>query len=371
VFSAKYALHEEQWKAGLGQAVAIQVFYHPGHHLGHAGNLDRMLASVRASLDYYTRTFGPYPYSYLRLIENPDRGMGVGTEAATIEYGEGFSLLNPGNGPLELDSVFAVIAHGVARGWWGMQVVPADVEGAGLLTISLETYSAMRVVEETLGVEHLRRYLLSLREGFGPPPKRAAPPLLRATDSYAYARRGPFALYALSQYIGKDRVDDALRSLLKQHGSGVPPLPTSLDLYRELQAVTPDSYQSLLRDLFEQNTFWEFETEQATAQQTTAGTWQVTLDVRARKVVVDETGVEAEAPMDDWIEVGVFYDKGEPSLQKHRIGSGKQTITVTVPQQPNSAGLDPRHLLSELGEADKNIKAVKINLPSARSEHRE
>jgi hypothetical protein len=30
---------------------------------------------------------------------------------------------------------------------------------------------------------------------------------------------------------------------------------------------------------------------------TEAGTWQVTLDVRARKVVVDEAGVETELPM--------------------------------------------------------------------------
>ncbi|MEP7337615.1 MAG: ABC transporter permease [Acidobacteriota bacterium] len=364
VFSARYALHEEQWtrpeqgqgEVGAGQAVAIQIFHHPGH----AGNLGRMVASVRASLDHYTRQFGPYPYSYLRLIENPDRGMGVGTEAATIEYGEGFSLLNPGNGPQDLDIVFAVVAHGIARGWWGMQVVPADVEGAGLLGVSLETYSAMRVVEETLGPEHLRRYLLSMREGFDLPRTRAASPLLRATDSFSYARKGPFALYALSQYIGKDRVDDALRSLLQKHGSGVPPLPTSLELYRELQAVTPDSYQSLLRDLFEQNTFWEFETQQATAQQTEAGAWQVTLDVRARKVVVDETGVVTEAPMDDWIEIGVF-DEGEPYLQKHRIGSGKQTIKVTVPQKPARAGIDPRHLLSDLEETDKNVMAVKIN----------
>jgi ABC-2 type transport system permease protein len=361
VFSATYAQHEEQWTrpdqgqgaTGSGQTVAIQTFHHPGH----TANLGRMVASVRASLDHYTRQFGPYPYSYIRLIENPVRGIGVGTEAATVEYGEGFSLLNPGNGPQDLNIVFAVVAHGVARNWWGMQVAPADVEGARLLDVSLETYSAMRVVEETLGPEHLRRYLLSMREGFGPPRQRAAPPLLRATDSFSYSRRGPFALYALSQYIGKDQVDDALRSLLKKHGSGVPPLPTSLDLYRELQAVTPDSYQSLLRDLFEKNTFWELETERATAQRTTAGAWQVTLDVQARKVFVDEVGHETEVPMDDWLEVGVF-DEGARYLQKHRIHSGKQTITVTVSQKPARAGIDPRHLLSDLGEIDKNVKQV-------------
>jgi ABC-2 type transport system permease protein len=362
VFSAAYAMREEQWNPSAfgstthsGPAVAIQIFHHPGH----AGNLGRMVASVRASLDHYSRQFGPYPYSYIRLIENPVRGMGVATEAATIEYGEGFSILNPGNGPQDVDVAFAVVAHGVARGWWGMQVVPADVEGAGLLGVSLETYSAMQVVEEALGPEHLRRYLLSMREGFSPPRTRAAPPLLRATGSFASSRRGPFALYALSRYIGKEQMDQALRRLLEKYGSGAPPLATSLDLYRELQAVTPDSFQYLLRDLFEKNTFWEFETERATAKQTSADAWQVTLDVRARKIVVDEAGVETEVPMDDWTEVGVF-DEGEPYLRKHRIRSGKQTITVTVPQKPARAGIDPWHLLSDLGDTDNNIKSVKF-----------
>jgi ABC-2 type transport system permease protein len=192
VFSAGYAVHEEQWKpSGGGQAVAIQIFHHPGHSAG----LGRMVASVRASLDYYTRQFGPYPYSYLKLIESPALS-GVRTEAATVEYGEGFSLLNPGDSPQDLDLVFAVVSHGVARGWWGMQVAPADVEGAGLLGVTLETYSAMRVVEETLGPEQLRRYLHFMRFETATPRSRAARPLLRATDSFAFSRRGPFALYA-------------------------------------------------------------------------------------------------------------------------------------------------------------------------------
>jgi ABC-2 type transport system permease protein len=163
----------------------------------------------------------------------------------------------------------------------------------------------------------------------------------------------------MREYIGKERIDAALRSLFEKYRSGTPPLPTSMDLYRELQAVTPDSFQYLLQDLFEKNTFWELETERASAQQTEAATWQVTLAVRARKVVVDEAGIETEVPMDDWLEVGVF-DEGEPYLQKHRIHSGKQTITVTVPHKPARAGIDPRHLLSDLGEIDKNVKTIRL-----------
>jgi hypothetical protein len=357
VFSARYVLHEEQWNpsTGSGPAVTIQIFHDPRH----AGNLTRMVRAVRASLGYHTERFGPYPHNYIKLIENPTRGMGVQTEAATVEYGERFSSLNPGDGPQDLDPVFAVVAHGVARGWWGMQVAPADVEGAGLLDVTLETYSAMRVVEETLGPEHLRQYVQFMRFEYETLRSRAARPLLRATDSFAFSRKGPFALYAMREYIGTEQLDAALRSLFEKYRSGTPPLPTSMDLYRELQAKTPGQFQYLLQDLFERNTFWELETERATAQQTRDAIWQVTLDVRARKVVVDEAGIETEVPMDDWLEVGVF-DEGAPYLQRHHIHSGLQTITVTVRQKPARAGIDPRHLLSDLGDRDRNVKDVKI-----------
>jgi aminopeptidase N len=256
-----------------------------------------------------------------------------------------------------LNIVFAVMAHAVSRDWWGMQLAPADVEGAGLLGVSLETYSAMRMVEDTFGREHLRRYRLSMREQFSTE-RRAAPPLLRATDSFAASRKGPFALYAVSRYIGAEQVNEALRRLLGKYRSGKPPLPTSLDLYRELQAVTPDSLQYLLRDLFEKNTFWELAAERATAKQTEAGAWRVTLAVRARKVVVDQAGVETEAPMNDWIEVGVFGE-GKPYVEKYRIRSGKQTIAITVPSKPTRAGIDPDNLLIDL-ESEDNIRDVKV-----------
>ena len=355
-FSAAYAVHEAQW-----HDVAIQTFHHPGH----TANLDRMDRSVRASLDYYTAQFGPYPYRLIRLIEHPGHGRGMHADAMTISSEEGFSLLNPDDGPQGFDLPFFVVAHEVAHQWWGAQLTPARVEGAGLLVESLASYSGYQVVEETYGPGHLRRLLRQLRKTYEIPRTRAAAPLLRANNSFLNYRKGPFALYALSQYIGAERVNDALRRLLQAYGSGTPPLPTSLDLYRELQAATPDSLHSLLHDLFEANTFWDFETLQATAEQAEAGSWQVTLDVRARKEVVDSTGIETPVPMDDWVEVGVFApaqegeELGKPLyVQRHHIRATEQSITVTVPHKPAWAGIDPYHLLID-PKMDDNIAEVK------------
>lgn len=65
------------------------------------------------------------------------------------------------------------------------------------------------------------------------------------------------------------------------------------------------------------------------------------------------------------MEIGVFAPAeegnglGEPIyVQKHRIRSAEQTITVTVPRKPARAGIDPYHLLD--WEMDDNIKEVRV-----------
>lgn len=361
-FSARYAVHEERWApAGGGAPVTIQVYHHPAH----AANLDRMLRGVRASLAYYTRAFGPYPHGpVIRLVENPGRGMGAHAEATTIDYTEGFSRFNPADDPRGLDFPFAIIAHEMAHQW---QVPHAFAEGAPLLSESFAWYAAMGVVDQTYGREHLERLRRFFRQPGPIPPIRQSVPLLRALDPYAAYRKGPFALFAMREYMGEERVNLAFRRVIEPHRTASLPGATSLDLYRELQAVTPDSLRYLPHDLFAANTFWELETERASARQTAAGAWRVTLRIKARKVTVDPAGREAEVPMDEWIPVGVYAPSGKQGpdfgetlyLRSHRIRSGPQTITVTVPRKPSDAGIDPYLVLIDLERFD-NVEEVEI-----------
>ena len=367
-FSARYAVREAQWtphspSSGPGpgrgaKPVTIQVYHHPSHD----ANVARMVESAQASLAYYTRAFGPYPYSHFRVLERPGPGRGMHAEPMTIDYQEGYSLMNPAPGGLDLP--YHIMAHEVAHQWWGLQLSPAPVEGSGLLVESLATYSAMQVVEQTLGYGHLLRYLSQMRQEYEVPRSRAAPPLLRANDAFMLYRKGPFALFALRNYIGKDRVNDAIRRMLHDYPL-TPPLSTTLDFYRELRAVTPDSLQYLVHDLFAANTCWELATRRATATATGAGTWGVTLEVEARKVTVDSLGNETNLPMHDWIEIGVYAPRaaGESTakvlyLRKHRLRAGKQTIRLRVPEKPARAGIDPNHLLIDW-EMDDNVAPVK------------
>jgi hypothetical protein len=350
-------VREARWQDPAGRAVAIQVFYQPGRDW----NVGRFVRAAQATLATLSERLGPYPHRQLKIAAVPDPGGGASAFPGLITVRDGLTAMRPDDDARDVDFAFAVMAHEVAHQWWGHRLVPALVEGAPVLTESLAWYSAMDVLEATFGSDHLERFMGVMREAYLAPRPESGVPLLRATDWFGGYRKGPFAMYALREYVGAERVDAALRRLLAEHGGGEPPLPTSRDLYRELGAVTPDSLRYLLADLFERNTYWELKAEGATAEPTGTGAWRVALDVWARKVAVDSAGVVTEIPMDDLIEVGVFSaaEDGGPSeplyLQLHGVRSGHQRITVMVPREPALAGIDPRRLLIDTNGNDNTV----------------
>ena len=351
ILSASYAVQKSRW-----HDVAIRIYHHPKH----AQNIGRMLRSLKASLEYYTEQFGPYPYGYITVVERAGNGGGATADAGIIYYGEQYPLMNPDDSQNGFDLPYYILAHEMAHQWWGMaRLTPANVEGAGVLIEGLAVYSGMQVLENNYGDGHLRNYLNFLHSSYEMPRSLATAPLLQANEPFLYYRKSGLAMHALSEYIGKEKVNGALRLLLHKHSSGELPLPTTLDLYQEIQKVTPDSLHYLLHDLFKANTYWRLKTEQLAVKQMKSKDWQVTLTVQAQKVVVDSAGHENEVPMNDWLEVGLYGEgKGlnEPIyLRKHRIRSGKQTIKVTVPRKPERGGIDPNYLMIDLRLED-NVK---------------
>jgi aminopeptidase N len=372
VFSAKYAVVDGRWRD-----VGLQIFHHPGH----PQNPRRMIESMKASLDYYTSTFGPYQFDQLRIVETPPYSLRGGRAlATTIAFAEPtfITRVKEGGG----DMTFFGTAHEVAHSWWGGQLRGALVQGRAVLSESLSNYSAMMVTERILGPQEARRIYdfqmdryLSRRAAF-----EDDVPLVAVEDHphIAYGK-GAVAMYTLREQLGDDAVNTALRRLLEQYRDSGPPYPTALDLVRELRAVTPESLQYLLTDLFETVTLWDVKTVRADVARTNEGQYVATLDVVAKKLRADSAGRETETPMDDVVEVGVFAPGAGDSLgaplyvQRHRIRSGNQTIRITLPRPANSersgaaspkprevgaparAGIDPFRKLIEREREDNVI----------------
>jgi ABC-type transport system involved in multi-copper enzyme maturation permease subunit len=351
IFSARYAVQEATWRSRPdARPVAIRLVHHPGH----SANLDSIMQSVQASLDYYTKNIGPYGYGHLTVVERAGNATGMHADASMITFNEGSALWKSADEPRALDFPFAVVAHEMAHQW----TVPyAAVEGAPVLSEGVAWYYAMKTVEHAMGRVQLDELLHFMRQPHVFPPVRRGEPLLRGVDGYASYRRGPFALHALSRYGGTDAVNGALRRLHEAHGVPGAPLATMHDLYRQLQTALPLSLHTLLRDLFEVNAYWDLETERVSTHETSGGAWEVRLDIDARKVVYDVAGAEAAVPMDDLVQIGVFAGSEELYLRTHRLPTGKQTITVLVPREPDRAGVDPHHLLLEVERGD-NVRSL-------------
>ena len=360
-FSGRYAVREAEWRdsSGSGQTVALQILHHPAHGY----NVDRMVASIEASLDHYTRAFGPYQSRELRVVEIPPYSINGRAMVNTIAFAEQNFITRADGG--RVDHAFFGTAHEVAHSWWGGQVSGAYARGRGVLSEALSNFSAMMVTEKVLGADQARRVYdfqmdryLSRRAAF-----QTDVPLLEAEDHphVAYGK-GAVVMYTLREQLGEEVVNGVLRRFVEKHRHGGPPYPTSRDLLAELRAVTPDSMQYLLTDLFETITLWDVETRGAAVARTESGQYEVTLDVVARKVRADSVGRETEVPMNDLVEVGVFAPadgdaRGEAlHLRRHRIRSGRQTIRITVPHAPARAGVDPHGKLIERDRADNVVE---------------
>ena len=84
----------------------------------------------------------------------------------------------------------------------------------------------MQVLRKHYGKEHLRRLMADMRQPNPIPRVRRGLPLLQADDPWAMYLRGPFAMIALSEYIGETQVNTALRRMIETSRSrgGSPPL---------------------------------------------------------------------------------------------------------------------------------------------------
>ena len=351
VFSAKWSVIEDRWND-----VVLQIFHVPGDE---GDNTNRTLRSMKTSLDYFTREYGPYPYSHLRIIEIPRYGGFGRAMANTISFTENYFDTRVEEG--QVDMPFYGTAHEIAHQWWGGMVRGAAVPGHGLLSESLANYSAMILVEKTFGREAARkvydfqmeRYLRGRAEQ-----SHEVPALVVGDQPYIAYRKGAIAMYTLREHIGEERVSSALRRFQAKYRGAGPPYPTSRDLYAELRAVTPDSLHGLLEDWFETVTIWDLKMERARFHRTASGEYVVTLGVIAEKGRADSLGYLKEVPMNDLVEIGVFAPAagdgpGEPLyLRRHRIVSGKQTIQITVPRKPARAGIDPYHKLIDREQGD-------------------
>lgn len=343
--SARYAVAEDLW-----HDVDLEVYYHPTHDF----NIDSMMRSAKASLDYYTREFSPYQYRQFRILEFPRYERFAQSFPNTIPFSEAIGFVADLRDEKSIDYVFYVTAHEMAHQWWGHQVVGANMQGATIMVETLAQYSALMVMEHAFGEERMRRFLKYELDryllGRGGELIEELPLARVENQGYIHYRKGSLAMYALKDAIGEDKVNLALRTFIGKWGFRDGVFPTSEDLIGEFRAVAGDDMQDLITDLFEKIVIYDLKVTEARVEETDQG-FRVTMTVDAHKYEADGSGAETEVDLSQPLDVAVFAegdddlgddDLPEPLvLERKRITSGEQTFSFLVPERPGRVGVDP------------------------------
>ena len=351
--SARYEVRHDRWRD-----VTIDVYYHPAHDY----NLDRMIKSVKASLEYYSANFSPYQQKVVRIVEFPRYTISAQSYPGTIPYSEGLGFIAKvdDQDPKDVDYPFLVTAHEVAHQWWGHQLVPANTRGATVLTETLAEYSALMVMKKTMGEHRMRRFLRydldRYLRGRALENAKELPLAQNEDQGYIHYRKGGLAMYLLQDVLGEDKVNAVLHDLLVQHAFHAAPYPGVQVLTDALRRIAPPQHAYLVDDLFESIVLYENRATTAMARKRADGKYSVTLAASASKMRAGELGEEQDAPLRDVIEFGVDDKDGKPLLRERRIvGSRDVTVMLVVDGVPARAGIDPDNKLIDRKPSDNMI----------------
>ncbi len=360
--SARYEIARDRWKD-----VALEIYYDPKHTF----NIAAMMETAKRGLEMYSTEFAPYPYSYLRILEYPNYRAGAKFHSGTVPFSEATGFINDlrtvGNGDYG-------VMHELAHLWWGERITGAQMQGRWLLTENMADYSATMLFKERYSPAYANRIVRRMLEAYlkGRRNEDEAEVPVMFTENHGYLRaKGPHALYALQDIIGKDKVHQALRNFLQAWSFQTSPCPTSRDLVNALRAEAGPEYQQLITDLFERIVLYDLQVDAANVREIDGG-YEVTIEVTAKQFAADGSGKETEEPLDSWFDVAVFAETDKPLeevtplfIEKQRLRSGKQTLAFRTTERPGIVALDPFHKRLERS-AGNNRSEIAVQ-PSAQS----
>jgi ABC-type transport system involved in multi-copper enzyme maturation permease subunit len=355
---------------GIENPISIEVYHTPAHNF----DVDDMIEASKAGLAYYEKSFSPFQFKQYRILEFPRYRGFAQSFPNTVPFSESIGFIDRVEKPEDIDFTYFVVAHELAHQWWGHQLIGGRVEGSNMMSESLAEYSALRVMEKKYGTDNMHKFLTHELDGYlrgrAGEIRHENPLALVQNEQYVWYQKGSLILYALSDYIGEDKLNLALHNFLMQYRyanatdnlSG--PYPDTRQFVDALRAQTPAELQYYITDSFENIVLYDNKALTATYVETPDHKYKVTLTVQAKKFKADGNGAETPMPLNDYIDIGVFTGKKDHEkplyLKKAHITQASNTYEIVVDQLPTRAGIDPINKLIDRISDDNMMDVSKL-----------
>ncbi len=358
--SARYEVARKKWNG-----INLEVYYDKEH----ATNVPNMMNSMQKALEYYTKNFGPYYHKQCRILEFPRYSSFAQAFPGTMPYSEGIGFITDLRDVTkdDIDMVFYVVAHEMGHQYWAHQVCGANMQGSEMMSEGFSQYSALMVMEKEYGKDKMKKFLEyemnTYLRGRGTEREGENPIMKTENQQYIHYNKASVVLYYFKEMIGEKNVNTAMKNLVTKFGYKNPPFPTSIDAVNEFRAVTPDSLQYLIPDLFENITLFSNRVMSVTSKKI-GNDYAVTIKTTSEKFRSDALGKETAIPIADYIDIAVFAESdkeavlGKPLVYKRlKITKKDNSFTFKTKIKPYKAGIDPyNYLIDRI--PDDNVKAV-------------
>jgi len=335
--SARYAILKDNW-----QDIDLEIYYHPSHDY----NIHSMMKSMKESLSYYTKSFGPYQHRVLRIAEFPRYGSFAQAFPALIPFSESVGFIADVK-PNTIDYPFYITAHEVSHQWWAHQITGGFTRGGAFLAESLAEYSALMVVnnnyQEKLIREQLdyalRQYLLNRMTE-----QRKELPLTQVemTQHYLLYNKGLITMHAISRLIGEDNLNQALAKFVQENKYTFNPYPHTTMFRQNLEPFIPDTLKTTVHEMLNEIVMYDHKIDKVRLEYGDDYDCLISVDFTTEKLVFDTEGKRENLDYQGWLEIGLLdRQKNLISQEKVKVEGKTNHVVLVAQEKPYEVILDP------------------------------
>ncbi|ACB52429.1 hypothetical protein cce_3081 [Crocosphaera subtropica ATCC 51142] len=353
LYSGRYGVYKNN-----DYAVPIEIYYHPQHE----ENVQLMATHIGKALEFYEKSFGPYPFEQVRVVECVYYDGMVFSESGTIGIPEVLVWKNEAQG-LGKENIIDWLTYLLAYAWWEDQMIVADVAGSMTVREALSAYASSLYqrsrrtpkMQELAKKQQMRDFFRQLGKiDF------QEPALIEVYNELPIARhKGGMILELIEDLIGQEALLTAIRGFFEDHRYQNPPYATVIELQDAILAQSPPKYRTTIKELFAKVITYQVGLVDAVYEPLADGKFKIMLEIEAQKRYTKDLGRQEPTELDIPLTLALSDEAGNIIYrQKHEISGQKATLELMTDQLPTHAKVDPDYLLPSAFIQD-NVKGLR------------
>ncbi|WP_439132318.1 M1 family aminopeptidase [Polaribacter sp.] len=344
-FSAKYKVQKTNYKG-----VAIEQYYDKSHEF----NITTIENSIKQTLEYCQKNFGPYFFDYVRIAEVPSHwSFGGFAHPGVISMVEDRLYLTDVNNKETFNLVAKRTIHEIAHQWWGHTLSAKPVAGGSIFVEGFAKYTEAVVMEKMYGKGVLYTLSEDVRSRYftGRAFDGAIEPPVYKVENQSYISYGKAltVMLALRDLIGEKTVNKILKTITDRNRNTDKLSVTSIELLDEIYKVSPKQYHGLIDDWFKKVITYDLSIQNHSFKALANGKYQVNIQVKAKRFLTKDNGEKNTITINEPIKIGVFtkhpskVKKSNSILYYHssKINKELTEIKIVVNKKPSHVSIDP------------------------------